>query len=291
MSKLVWLNGEITPLEQAKVSVADHAHLYGDGLFEGIRIYSRKVFRLDEHLARLYTGLRYMGIPMHIPQEELKAIVLDVCRQAGNDDGYIRLNVTRGSGLGLDPRAIGDNKPNVMVMCSTLSLYKPEDYKKGLDVVTTSFRVMPPDCLDPMLKCIGRYAANIMAKAEANRQGAGEGLLLNTQGYVAECTGDNLFIVKGGTVRTPHPTCGILKGITRQTVIDIARREGMTVTEDWMTKVDIYDADEAFLTGTAAEVIPMVTLDGQKIGDGKPGETTMCLMGRFREETKHGTPF
>src|SRR5690349_11171168 len=198
MSKLVWLNGEITPLEQAKVSVADHAHLYGDGLFEGIRIYGRKVFKLDEHLDRLYTGLKYMGIAMHIPQDELKSTILEVCRQAGNDDGYIRLNVTRGSGLGLDPKALKDAKPNVMVMCSTLALYTPEMYQRGLDVVTTSFRVMPADCLDPQLKCIGRYASNIMAKAEANRQGAGEGLMLNLQGYVAECTGDNIFIVKNG---------------------------------------------------------------------------------------------
>lgn len=291
MSKLVWLNGEITPLEQAKVSVADHAHLYGDGLFEGIRIYGRKVFKLDEHLDRLYNGLRYLGIRMSIDQAQLKAIVLDVCKQADNDDGYIRLNVTRGSGLGLDPKALKDVAPNVMVMCSTLSLYPPEAYQRGLDVVTTSFRVMPADCLDPQLKAIGRYVANIMAKAEANRQGAGEGLMLNTQGYVAECTGDNLFVVKNGIVRTPHPSSGILNGITRRTVIEIARREGITVVEDTMTKVDIFDADEAFLTGTAAEVIPMITLDGQAIGSGKPGETTMCLMGRFREETKHGTPF
>ncbi len=291
MSKLVWLNGDVTPLDQAKVSVADHAHLYGDGLFEGIRIYGRKVFKLDQHLDRLYPGIRYLGIPMRIAQDELKKIILDVCAQAGNDDGYIRLNVTRGSGLGLDPKVLDGVPPNVMVMCSTLSLYKPEDYQRGLDVITTSFRVIPADSLDPLVKCIGRYASNILAKAEANRQGAGEGLMLNQQGYVAECTGDNLFIIKNGVVRTPHPSSGILKGITRGTVIEIAKREGMTVVEDFMTKLDIYDADEAFLTGTAAEVIPMVSLDNQPIGDGKPGETTMCLMGRFREETKHGTPF
>ena len=291
MSKLVWLNGEITPLDQAKVSVADHAHLYGDGLFEGIRIYARKVFKLDEHLDRLYTGIKYMGIPMHIAKQELKATVLELCRHAGNDDGYIRLNVTRGTGLGLDPRAVEGTDPNVMVMCSTLALYSPEAYKRGLDVVTSSYRVIPPDSLDPMLKCIGRYASNIMAKAEANKAGAGEGLLLNHQGYVAECTGDNLFIVKGEVLRTPHPASGILNGITRQTVIKIARREGIHVVEDLMTILDIHDADEAFLTGTAAEVIPMVSLDGRPIGTGKPGETTMCMMSRFREETKHGPPF
>jgi branched-chain amino acid aminotransferase len=291
MSKLVWLNGEITPLEQAKVSVADHAHLYGDGLFEGIRIYGRKVFKLDAHLDRLYTGLKYMGIPMHIGKNELKKTVLDLCAQAGNDDGYIRLNVTRGSGLGLDPKALAGVDPNVMVMCSTLALYKQEDYARGLDVVTTSYRVIPADSLDPMLKCIGRYAANIMAKAEANRQGAGEGLMLNQQGNVAECTGDNLFIIKDGVLRTPHPSSGILKGITRATVIEIAKREGIPTIEDTMTRVDIFEADEAFLTGTAAEVIPMVSLDSQTIGDGKPGGTTKCLMDHYRNETKHGTAF
>ncbi|HXH61984.1 MAG TPA: branched-chain-amino-acid transaminase [Fimbriimonadaceae bacterium] len=291
MSKLVWLNGEISALEDAKVSVADHAHLYGDGLFEGIRIYNNKVFKLDEHLERLYTGTKYLSIPMHIQIAELKQIILDVCRQAGNENGYIRLNVTRGSSLGLDPKALKDKQPNVMVMCSTLSLYSPEAYERGLDVITTSFRVIPADSLDPMVKCIGRYASNIAAKGEANRAGAGEGLMLNQQGYVAECTGDNLFIVKDGVLRTPHPSCGILKGITRGTVISLAKKAGIQVVEDTMTRIDIFDADEAFLTGTAAEVIPMVSLDYQPIGTGKPGDTTKCLIAKFREETKNGTPF
>lgn len=291
MPKLVWLNGEINELEDAKVSVADHAHLYGDGLFEGVRMYGRKIFKLDEHLERLYFGCKYMGIPMEVAKADLKQIIIEMCGKADFDDGYIRLNVTRGSSLGLDPAALDGLPANVMVMVSTLSLYTPEMYETGLDVVTTSWRVMPPDSLDPRLKCIGRYAANIMAKAEANRAGAGEGLLLNQQGYVAECTGDNLFIVKNGGIRTPHPTNGILNGITRQTVIRMARETGIEVVEDTMTRLDIFEADEAFLTGTAAEVIPMVSLDAQPIGDGKSGPITKKVIQLFREETKNGTPF
>ena len=279
------------PLEEAKVSVADHAHLYGDGLFEGIRFYDRKVFKLNEHLRRLYEGCRYLGYEMDgTLKDDLKRTILDVCTQADIESGYIRLNVTRGTGLGLDPNHI-DRTPNIMVMVSTISLYPREAYERGLDVVSTSYRVIPADSLDPQIKCIGRYAANILAKAEANRAGGGEGLMLNQQGYVAECTGQNLFVVRDGVVRTPHPSSGILKGITRAMVIELARKEGMKVVEDMMTKMDIFEADEAFLTGTAAEVIPIVTLDGQPIGDGKAGPTTRCMMGRFREETKHGTPF
>jgi len=290
MPKLVWLNGTVSPMESATVPAADHAHLYGDGLFEGIRIYGRKVFKLDEHLKRAYDGCRYMGFNMTMPIEELRANVLDVCKQADIDDGYIRLNITRGTGLGLDPRAT-NNVPNVMIMISSLNLYSKEMAEAGLQVVTSSFRVNPPDSLDPRLKCIGRYASNIMAKAEANRAGAGEALMLNQHGMVAECTGDNIFIIKDGVIRTPHPTAGILQGITRDTVIRLARNAGMTVVEDFFTRFDIISADEAFLTGTAAEVIAMVSLDTQKIGCGVPGEVTKKLIGLFREETKTGTAF
>lgn len=290
MPRLVWLNGQTMPLEGATTSVADHAHLYGDGLFEGIRIYGGKVFKLDEHLARLYHGCRFLGYEMSIGFDELKRTLLDVCRQSEIADGYIRLNVTRGTGLGLDPKNI-DRTPNVMIMVSTLALYPPEAYENGLEVVTTSLRVIPPDCLDPRVKCIGRYASNILAKAEANRAGAGEGLMLNGQGYLAECTGDNLFLIQGKTIRTPHPACGILEGITRNTVMQLARDAGYTVEEAFMTPFDVYTADEAFLTGTAAEVIPMVTLDSRPIGDGLPGPITRDLIARFRAHTAEGTPF
>lgn len=290
MPKLVWLNGEVMPLESAVTTVADHAHLYGDGLFEGIRIYARKVFRLDEHLKRLYHGIAYLGYEMQMGLSELRETVLDVCRQADISDGYIRLNVTRGTGLGLDPKNIS-RTPNVMVMVSTLSLYTPEAYELGLSVVTTSFKVIPPDALDPRVKCIGRYASNIMAKQQANRAGAGEGLMLNQQGQIAECTGDNVFLVYQDVVKTPHPSCGILQGITRDTVIGLARGAGYKVEETVLTPLDVYSADEAFLTGTAAEVIPMVALDGTKIGCGTPGEVTQRLMALFREETNTGTAF
>lgn len=291
MARLVWLNGCLTPLEEATTSVADHAHLYGDGLFEGIRIYNRKVFKLDEHLERLYHGCRYLAIDMSfMPVEKLKAVVLDTAKKADETNGYIRLNVTRGSGLGLDPRAV-KTEANVMVMVSTLALYPPEAYEAGLNVITTSYRVAMADALDPRVKCIGRYATNIMAKAEANKAGAGEGLMLNAQGYVAECTGDNVFIIHDGVLRTPHPSSGILKGITRDTVMELARGAGMEVYEDNLTRYDIFSCDEAFLTGTAAEVIGMVSLDGQALGTGSVGPVTRKLMGLFRAHTETGVPF
>jgi branched-chain amino acid aminotransferase len=290
MPRLVWFNGCVSALEEATVPAADHAHLYGDGLFEGIRIYGRRVYKLDEHLARLYHGCRALKIGMTLDAPALRGIILDVCRKADIADGYIRLNVTRGTGLGLDPRAVL-TEPNVMVMVSTLNLYPPESYETGLDVVTTSWRVIPPDALDPRIKCIGRYAANIQAKHEANRAGAGEGLMLNAQGHVAECTGDNLFAVHGGKVTTPHPSCGILQGITRDTVAALLRDAGREVKDGFLTLFDLFSADEVFLTGTAAEVIPMVSLDGQPVGDGKPGPVTREAIALFRETTRHGVPF
>lgn len=290
MPKLVWLNGAVQPLESARVSAADHAHLYGDGLFEGIRFYKRKVFKLDEHLERLYHGTSYMGYSMKVSVEELRSTILDVCKQADMEDGYIRLNVTRGTGLGLDPKSIPP-EPNVMVMVSTLNLYPPELFETGLTVMTSPIRVIPPDSLDPRLKCIGRYASNILAKQYANRIGAGDGLMLNHQGYVAEGTGNNVFLVQQGVVRTPHPASGILKGITRDTVIGLAQEAGIEVREELLTPFDFYAADEGFFTGTATEVIPMISLDGNKIGCGRPGEVTLELMRRFRKATETGTAF
>lgn len=290
MPGLVWFNGCTSSLEEATVPAADHAHLYGDGLFEGIRIYGRKVFKLDEHLSRLYDGCKALKINMALDQDKLKAIVLETCRKSDISDGYVRLNVTRGTGLGLDPRAV-KTEPNVMVMVSSLSLYAPEMYETGLQVVTTSWRVIPPDALDPRIKCIGRYAANIQAKHEANRAGAGEGLMLNSQGHIAECTGDNVFLVRNGVVSTPHPSCGILQGITRDTIMTLLREEGVQVEETLLTTYDVYRADEAFLTGTAAEVIPMVGLDGQPVGDGKPGPMTKKAIQLFRAHVASGVPF
>jgi branched-chain amino acid aminotransferase len=290
MPKLVWLNGTTMPLETATVPVSDHAHLYGDGIFEGIRIYNRRVFKLDEHLYRLLHGAAFMGFEMTMTHEDLKQQVLAVAREADLDNGYIRINVTRGTGLGLDPKNI-NRAPNIMIMVSSLNLYPEEAYELGLHVVTTSVKVMPADSLDPRLKCIGRYAANIMAKQEANRMGAGEGLMLNHQGYVAECTGDNIFLVHRGELWTPHPASGILKGITRDTVIKLAKQDGMEVKETFITPYDVFTSEEVFLTGTAAEVIPMVSLDNRKIGCGTPGKVTQHLISLFREHTKTGVPF
>jgi branched-chain amino acid aminotransferase len=278
------------PLETAVVSAADHAHLYGDGIFEGIRFYDRKIFKLDEHLRRLYEGITYFGYQMSIGFDELRALTIDVCKQADLPDGYIRLNVPRGTGLGLDPKNI-DPEPNVMIMVNTLNLFPPERYEVGLHVNVSPIRVIPPDSLDPRVKCIGRYASNILAKQIANRQGAGEALMLNHQGYVAEGTGINCFIVKNGLVRTPHPSCGILQGITRDTVISALRADGYTVEETFLTVYDVGTADEAFFCGTAAEVIGFVSLDGTKIGCGTPGKVTQKAMQLFREAIKTGVEF
>lgn len=290
MPKLVWLNGALMPLEEAQVSVADHAYLYGDGIFEGIRIYHRQVWKLDEHLERLYHGVHHFGYEQMMPYADLRATILEVCSQADIDEGYIRLNVTRGTGLGLDPKNI-DRKASIMIMVNFLALYPPAAYETGLKVVTSSVRVMSPDTIEPRVKCIGKYASNIMAKQEANRQGAGEALMLNAMGQVAECSGDNIFIICKGVIRTPHPSCGILQGVTRDTVINIARQAGYTVIEEVLTPFDLATADEAFLTGTAAEVIPMIELDAKPIGNGKPGAITKRLMQLFRDATVNGTPF
>lgn len=290
MPKLVWLNGELSPLESATVSAADHAYLYGDGLFEGIRFYSRKIYRLDEHLARLYHGINYLGFEMTMSFEELREVVLDTCRKADMDEGYIRLNVTRGTGLGLDPKNI-DTRPNVMVMISALSLYPREKYEMGISVMTSPIRVIPPDALDPRVKCIGRYASNILAKQYANRIGAGDGLLLNASGQVAEGTGNNVFLAKNGILRTPHSSCGILEGITRNAIIELATKDGIPVDETVLTPYDFFSADEAFFTGTATEVMPFTSLDGNPIGTGRPGEISKRLMQLFREDTRNGVPF
>lgn len=290
MPKLVWLNGTLSPLESAVTSVADHAHLYGDGLFEGIRIYHHKVFKLDEHLRRLYHGCAYLGYEMSIGYDELRALVLDVSRQAGFENGYIRLNVTRGTGLGLDPSKI-DAHPNVMVMVSSLALYGPEVYERGLSVASSAVRVIPADSLDPRVKCIGRYASNILAKQMANRAGADEGLMLNQQGYVAEGTGNNLFLANGKTLRTPHPSTGILQGITRNTIIELARGAGYKVVEEFLTPYDLFTADEAFFCGTATEVIAMVSLDRTPIGTGKPGPITAEIVELFKDHTHCGVAF
>jgi len=284
MSNVVYIDGELIPHSDAKVTVYDHGLLYGDGAFEGIRIYSGRIFKLKEHLSRLYYSAHALMIDLPITKEEMEQVIVDLCRRNGAENGYIRLSITRGTGLGLDPRGIVN--PRIIIMTDRLNLYPSEMYTDGLHVVTVSTRVMPSQCLEPRIKSLGKYVANIQAKLEANRVGAGEGLMLNLQGYVAEATGDNVFLVKDGKVITPPAYAGILEGITRNTVIDLARENGYVVEEKLFTLFDVYTTDECFLTGTAAEVIPVVKVDGRTIGRGVPGEITGKLMEAFHAYTK-----
>lgn len=283
--QFVWINGELVPKERAFVSLYDHGLLYGDGLFEGIRVYNNRVFKLEEHVARLYYSAQALNIVMPAPPEATREAILETARANGHRQGYIRVTVTRGTGLGLDPKHLKTGA-NVYISCEQLALYPPDLYEQGLKVVTVSTRLPSPDVIDPRVKCTGKYINNILAKAEANRYGAGEGLMLTREGYVGEATGDNLFLVKGGALSTPPASLGILQGITRDTVIELAGQMGLSVTEPLMTLYDVYNADEAFLTGTAAEVIPAVEFDGRIIGAGRPGPVTRRLVAAFREHTQ-----
>ena len=283
--QFVSLNGNLVKKEEAVIPFYDHGLLYGDGLFEGIRVYGGRVFKLDEHVARLYYSAKALNINIPAAPQATREIILETVRANGHREGYVRVTVTRGTGLGLDPKHIKGGA-NVYISCEQLALYPPEMYENGLIVATVSTRLPSPDVIDPRVKCTGKYINNIMAKAEANRSGAGEGLMLTREGYVGEATGDNIFLVKNGQLLTPPATIGILQGITRDTVITLAEEAGISVFEPIMTQYDVYNADEAFLTGTAAEVIPAVEFDGRLIGDGKPGPMTRQLMAAFREHTR-----
>lgn len=284
MSRVVYINGELIPESDAKVTVYDHGLLYGDGAFEGIRVYSGKVFKLREHIARLYRSAHALMINLPIEQEEMVQGVLNTLRTNEIADGYVRITITRGVGLGLDPRGV--KNPTVIIMTDKLSLYPREMYQDGLHVVTVSTRVTPAQSLEPRIKSLGKYVANIQAKLEANRVGAGEGLMLNVEGYVAEATGDNIFLVIKDKLITPPAYAGILEGITRNTVMQLAEGLGIPVVEKLFTQFDVYTADECFLTGTAAEVIPVVKVDGRTIGSGAPGEMTNRLIEAFHEHTR-----
>jgi branched-chain amino acid aminotransferase len=284
MSRFVYLNGDLAPQEEAKISVYDHGLLYGDGAFEGIGVYSGKVFKFQEHIARLYRSAHAMMISLPLTQEEMAQAVLTTLRANEITDGYVRITITRGIGLGLDPRVC--KMATVIIMTDKLALYPEEMYRDGLQVVTVSTRVPPAQAMEPRIKSLGRYVGNIQAKIEANRMGAGEGLMLNIEGYVAEGTGDNIFLVKNGGLITPPPSVGILEGITRNTVMELARDMGIPVAEQLFTLYDVYVADECFLTGTAAEVIPVIKVDGRMIGSGYPGELTNRLMEVYRTLTR-----
>ncbi|HEV3236979.1 MAG TPA: branched-chain-amino-acid transaminase [Gemmataceae bacterium] len=277
----VYINGKLFDKSDAKISVYDHGLLYGDGVFEGIRVYSGKVFRLREHIDRLYDSARSINLEIPMPRDQMIDAVNNTVRANNKRDGYIRLVVTRGAGsLGLDPRKTSD--PQIIIIVDDISMYPQDLYDNGLEIVTASTIRNHPAATNPRVKSLN-YLNNIMAKMEGIRAGCLEALMLNHKGEVAECTGDNIFLVKHGLLRTPPIDAGILEGVTRNAVMELARADGIAVQEMAMTRHDVYVADECFLTGTAAEVIPVVKVDGRPIGNGKPGPITKQLHERFHK--------
>jgi branched-chain amino acid aminotransferase len=280
----VYINGKLFDKSEAKISVYDHGLLYGDGVFEGIRVYSGKVFRLREHVERLYESARHIRLEIPLSREQMTEAVLSTVKANAKHDGYIRLVVTRGAGyLGLDPRKTTD--PQVIIIVDDISMYPPELYENGLDLVTVSTIRNHPNALNPRIKSLN-YLNNILAKMEGVQAGCVEALMLNHKGEIAEATGDNVFIVKRGALLTPPPDAGILEGITRNAVLELAREAGIPAHETALTRHDVYSADECFLTGTAAEVIPVIKCDGRAIGNGKPGPITRQLRERFVQLTR-----
>lgn len=281
MALQIWLDGKLVDEQDAKVSVFDHGLLYGDGVFEGIRFYRGRVFRLEEHIERLFDSSKAILLKLPWTPEEVCAAVCETIRANGLTDGYVRLVVTRGAGgLGLNPYLC--EVPSMFIIASSITLYSEECYEKGLSLVTCSTRRPTPGSLSPQVKSLN-YLNNVMAKVEALKAGAMEGLMLNEQGYVAECTGDNVFIVRRGEIFTPPISDGSLDGITRAVIFELAEQLGVPMAEKTMTRYDLYTADECFLTGTAAEVIPVVELDTRPIGTGKPGEISRRMVTAFRE--------
>jgi len=284
MSLKVYIAGKLYDKEDAKISVYDHGFLYGDGVFEGMRVYGGKVFRLEEHLDRLWNSAKAIWLEVPISKEEMADAVNQTVGTNGIDDGYVRLVVSRGAGtLGLDPNKTSN--PQVIVIADRIVLYPDEYYEKGLEIITVSTIRSHPTALNPRIKSLN-YLNNILAKIEGIQAGCVEALMLNHKGEVAECTGDNIFLVSRGQLLTPPIDAGILEGITRDVVIELAKKENITVRQIPLTKHDVYIADECFLTGSAAEVVPVVKVDSRKIGDGKPGATTRRLMSLFREATR-----
>jgi len=280
----VYINGKLYDKEDAKISVYDHGFLYGDGVFEGIRSYGGKVFRLAEHLDRLWNSAKAIWLQIPLSKPELAKAIEDTLAVNGIEDGYIRVVVSRGCGtLGLDPNKC--SHPQVIIITDHISLYPEELYQKGLEIVTVSTIRNHPAALNPRVKSLN-YLNNILAKIEGLQAGCIEALMLNHKGEVAECTGDNLFLVRGGRLSTPPNEAGILEGITREAVISLARELGFEVREVPLTKHDVYIADECFLTGTAAEVIPVVKVDSRTIGEGTPGQITRQLMAEFKRLTR-----
>jgi branched-chain amino acid aminotransferase len=279
----VYVNGKFVPESEAKISVYDHGFLYGDGVFEGIRAYNGRIFRLKEHVDRLFESAKAIALDIPMTREEMGELLLEACRQNNLRNAYLRPIVARGVGdLGLDPRKC--KTPTVIVIAREFGALYGDKYEKGLKLCTVSPRRNSPNSLSPNIKSLN-YLNNIMARLEVNAQGCDEGIMLDLQGFVSEATADNIFLIKQGTVITP-PTYNSLKGITRSAVIEIARELGYEVQEVPITMFDVYNADEIFITGTAAEIAPSVIVDNRTIGEGVPGKITKHLIEGFRKLTQ-----
>jgi branched-chain amino acid aminotransferase len=285
----VYINGEYLDEQNAKVSVFDHGLLYGDGVFEGIRAYNGRVFKLKEHIDRLYYSAKAILLTIPLSPAEMIRAVVEACRMNQVRDGYVRLVVTRGVGtLGLNPNRC--SQPQVVIIADRIQLYPQELYERGLEIVTVPTTRNLHSALNPAIKSLN-YLNNILAKIEANNAGCEEAIMLNAEGFVAECTGDNLFIVKGKNLLTPPLSAGALYGITRGVVMDLARESGISVSEPNLTRYDLFNADECFLTGTGAEIIAVVKIDGRVIGAGVPGPVAQGLMREYRALTnRSGEP-
>jgi branched-chain amino acid aminotransferase len=280
----VYINGKFRDEADATISVFDHGLLYGDGIFEGIRAYNGRVFKLKEHIDRLFYSAKAILLELPMSHADLMKAVVDTCRQNDVRDGYIRLVITRGVGtLGLNPNRC--KNPSVIIIAGKIQLYPAELYDKGMDIITVPTVRNLHSALNPAIKSLN-YLNNILAKIEANNSGCEEAVMLNAEGFVAECTGDNLFIVKENQVLTPPLTAGALYGITRRVVLDLARELGLQTAEPNLTRYDLFNAEECFLTGTGAELVPVVRIDGRVIGTGKPGPITQRLVSQYRALTK-----
>ena len=282
MEQVVYVDGKYVPRSEAKVTVFDHGLLYGDGVFEGIRAYNKRVFRLERHVERLFQSAKAIDLKIPHSQEAFTDLILETCRRNGIVDGYIRPIVTRGPGdLGLDPRKCKRGPSVIVIAQPEIALYPKDKYEKGLKLVTSSYRRVPPQSLSPSIKSLN-YLNQILARIEANQYGADEALLLDTAGHVSEASADNFFIVRNHSVVTP-PTQTNLPGVTREAVLELAEKLGIGAHEKPFTLYDVWAANEAFITGTAAEIGPVVEVDGRQIGDGKPGKITRQLMKAFRD--------
>ena len=280
----IYINGQFFSKDEAKISVFDHGLLYGDGVFEGIRVYQNRIFKLKEHMDRLYESAQAILLTLPMSKNELMEATIESVRQNLHEDAYIRLIVTRGVGsLGLDPNKC--SHPQVIIIVDEITLYSRDTYRDGMEIITVATRRNLPEAVNPRIKSLN-YLNNILAKIEAINAGYQEAIMLNQQGFVSECTGDNIFIVRNGELITPSLENGILDGITRRTAMDLARARKMNVKELTLSRHDIYTSDECFLTGTAAEIIPVVKVDGRAIGNGKPGQVTTKIMKLFHEATQ-----